>query len=178
MHYIPIYPCKLHCYYCVIPNLIIWFLLTWLKMSMDAFNFFSGWIRKFMTGSMNSLQYSMREQVSLIMFRQSMWCHVIILLHRRITWIFLQVWEKSLVSPRKFELVCINSHVDTFLYEFVILILYYTNVYKAIIMFYCQKLIQKLTLRVNWILIQKVTLRVNWMKVQLRNHLNHYSKKW
>ncbi len=56
------------------------FMLIRLKMSMEVFIFYSGWIRKFMTWSINSIQYSMREEVSLIMIRQSMWCHVVILL--------------------------------------------------------------------------------------------------
>jgi hypothetical protein len=60
---------------------LIWCFLVmfiWLKMSMDIFTFYSGWINKFIMRTINNIQYSMREQVFLITIRQSMWWLVII----------------------------------------------------------------------------------------------------
>ncbi len=49
-----------------------------LKMSMDIFIKYSGWIRKFIMPKMSNIQYSMREQVNLIIIKPSMWWHVVI----------------------------------------------------------------------------------------------------
>jgi hypothetical protein len=69
------------CYHVIFVLYITWCFLVMfiqLKMSMDVFVQYSGWIRKFIMPKMSNIQNSMREQVNLFTIKPSMWWHMVI----------------------------------------------------------------------------------------------------